>query len=187
MQARKRACAGCAPASGAARSNRMARSVRVVGLSVFGMLVVPGAGCAPQPAEARTSDGVLVLELGGNHASLRGALEQLGVSLHPPQELLPPPQAAPPEPDDRRPDPGPQQDGTEQPPPAPPPVSPTPEFFVVKLGKNERVIHLARRHLGDGNRFGEILALNGWTETDARRLQEGTPVKIPKVPPKPRK
>jgi nucleoid-associated protein YgaU len=44
------------------------------------------------------------------------------------------------------------------------------------------LIHLAKKYLGDGNRFREILTANGWTERDARRLPAGQAVKVPLDP-----
>ena len=79
--------------------------------------------------------------------------------------------------------------GRPRPPPEPEPrtapVAPAPEpapsFVVVKLARGQTLIHLAKKHLGDGNRFRDILALNGWTEADARRLRENQDVKIPRA------
>jgi nucleoid-associated protein YgaU len=54
-------------------------------------------------------------------------------------------------------------------------------FTTVVLAEGQTLIHLARKHLGDGNRFRDILELNGWTEVESRRLKPGTKVKIPKA------
>ena len=48
----------------------------------------------------------------------------------------------------------------------------------MRLGDGETLIHLARRHLGDGRRYTDLLKWNGWTEKDARRLPRNQPVKI---------
>lgn len=59
---------------------------------------------------------------------------------------------------------------------------PSTDYFVVTLGPRQNLIQLAKKHLGNGNRFREIMALNGWSEADTRRLQAGQKVKIPRTP-----
>ncbi|HEX5050715.1 MAG TPA: hypothetical protein VFZ65_02985 [Planctomycetota bacterium] len=61
------------------------------------------------------------------------------------------------------------------------PPEPEPDYVVVKLARGQTLIHLAKRYLGDGNRFRELLTLNGWTEADARRLPENQPVRVPRA------
>lgn len=144
--------------------------------------------CSEGHAAAVPSDGTLVLELGGDAASLRGTLAQLGVAVDSPHLLREQPVAPP----DPRPQPVvPQGDGRAQgvpdaPPDHPPAQSPesTLDYFVVTLAPRETLTHLAKRHLGDGTRYPEIMRLNGWTERDVLRLRPGREVKIPK--PKPR-
>lgn len=136
------------------------------------MLALPFAACEPAPA--RPGPDTLVLEIGGHHDSLRQALIAAG----------------------RHPSPGPssEADGAAavdagadrmRADPAvervePPPVrEPAPRHIVVELGRGQTLIHLAKLHLGDGNRYREILTANGWTESDARRLRAGQSVKIP--------
>lgn len=136
------------------------------------------AACA-QRAEAAAGDGVLVLEVGGDGASLRAALRSAGVEPAAPA-VVAALGDAPGAGDGRLPEavrsapvPAPRA-------PAPPPNE-EPSWFTVTLADGQTPIHLARKHLGDGNRFREILALNGWDENDARRLQPGQAVKIPRA------
>jgi len=71
-------------------------------------------------------------------------------------------------------------------PDAPPTVAPEAEVGraarpgrVVTLRKGQTIYGLARDHLGDGDRWLEILELNGWTEAQAMRLRPGAEVKLP--------
>lgn len=113
---------------------------------------------------------MLVIELGGDNPSLRDALQALGMLPEPEPPPAPPPQeTAPMEPVAPPPEPELQ--------PEPPPE---PEFFTVLLKERETLWDLAREHLGKGARWTEILALNGWTEAQARRLRAGTTVRIPR-------
>lgn len=59
-----------------------------------------------------------------------------------------------------------------------PDTPPESKWVIVKLPRNETLIHLSRRYLGDGRRFGEIMKWNGWSEPDTRRLSDGQDVKI---------
>lgn len=151
------------------------------------------SACGGEAVAAPVGDGVLVIEVGGENASLRASLVARGIAVEPPRSLATPdagagqptyggaiePPSAPidaprdPEQPATRPD-APALDG--------PPVSPqpaAPRFTTVTLGKGETLIHLAKRHLGDGRRFSELLELNGWSDADARRLRAGQAVKIP--------
>ena len=56
-----------------------------------------------------------------------------------------------------------------------------PDWFLVTLGPKQTLIHLAKKHLGNGNRYREIMQVNGWDEDQVRRLPAGTQVKIPRV------
>lgn len=132
------------------------------------------AGACAEGAEAKYSDGALVLEVGGQQASLREALRAAGVRM---------PRTGT-EPEDRR-DAEPRDNAAPArsvaPSDAPPSTPPVEEpWFVVSLADGQTLIHLARKHLGDGNRFRELLALNGWSEADSRRLRVGQQVKIPR-------
>jgi nucleoid-associated protein YgaU len=144
-------------------------------------------GDAPLPSGG---DGVMVLELGGEQASLRGALAKAGLKVDPPIQLVVEPPAPPPvdETPPREPEPKPKQEPPRDGEPSAPPdgapkVDDAPAFTTVTLGEGQTLIHLARKHLGDGNRFREILTLNGWSEAESRRLKPGTKVKIPKAAP----
>ncbi|MEO6593420.1 MAG: hypothetical protein ABIP94_01555 [Planctomycetota bacterium] len=117
-----------------------------------------------------------MLEIGGQAPSLRQALVAAGVTPLPPQLRQ---QSGPAIEDVRT-----NSDAGSQPQPDLVPVPrPSPEppadFLVVKLARGQTLIHLAKQHLGDGNRFRDLLALNGWTEADARRLPENQLVKVP--------
>lgn len=142
--------------------------------------------CGKPAALPAGGDGTMVLELGGEQASLRGALAKAGIQPAPPIALIDEPAPAPsPSPEDRdrnqpTPSPSPEQQPAPAPDDAPPKPADEPAYTTVTLGQGQTLIHLARKHLGDGNRFREILALNGWSEDESRRLKPGTKVKIPK-------
>jgi len=163
--------------------------MRILGLVAASAVAVVSA-CGKSASLPAGGDGTMVLELGGNQASLRGALAKAGIQPAPPIPLLdePAPPLAP-QPDDaagRKPTPAPDQQPVPQPAPQPAPddapskPSDEPAYTTVTLGQGQTLIHLARKHLGDGNRFREILELNGWSEAESRRLKPGTKVKIPK-------
>jgi hypothetical protein len=163
-------------------------------LVVGGCVCVCAFGACSGGRPVIASDSTLVLELGGTQSSLRRALTGAGVevaaakSLRPAADATPAAEAnattdepgngrnadAPPPPVDTNSSKPPR--ARETPPPAPEP------FFYVKLGNGQTLIHLARKHLGDGNRFRELLALNGWTEAQSRRLTAGQRVKVPREP-----
>lgn len=134
-----------------------------------------------------------MLEVGGDQPSLRAALLARGSEVAPPHVLVPVEVAGPgtgpggtrtPAPYEVvPPGPGEQPDPADNPvDPNPDDVTPTPppasEWETVTLPEGETLIHVARRHLGDGRRFHEILKWNGWTDSDARRLKKNQPVKI---------
>ena len=177
--------------------------VWAVSIAAVGLLL----GCDGQPVQAAEEPDVLVLEVGGAQPSLRAALVSMGRTVAPGRVLRPRsiadslgeeqrqagptvgpgfgPQIEPvderipdgpklddPKPDDSNPgDDGPGDDG----PGVVPPESP---WVIVKLPKDETLIHLARRYLGDGRRFGEIMTWNGWSEPETRKLRDGHEVKI---------
>jgi nucleoid-associated protein YgaU len=164
---------------------RTLAAVAVIGL-------VPA--CSPKPAKAASGDGELVLELGGEHRSLAASLQARGVTLLPPRALA----DAPADPQaDVPPAPSPSPDGPNGGPNAGPnagngrqqAADPVPapsadqDYFEVVLQPRQTLIDLAKKHLGSGARFTEILKINGWTEANARRLKAGRKVKIPKAKP----
>lgn len=139
---------------------------RMLGACSFAALA---AACG-DGAVASPDQGALVLEVGGDHSSLRQALQAAGVRL---------PADASAKRDDRGEDAAP---AAPKPEPAPPPPRAVEDaFFTVELGEDQTLVQLARKHLGNGNRFREILELNGWTEADSRRLRVGQQVKIPRA------
>ena len=160
-----------------------------------GVLLVVGLGssCSKNAAAAVRSDGTLILQVGGGESSIRAALAAAGVTIGPPQRLrspevepdpVPVPVPAPSHGDPSHENPAPRpNDGPVEPPkvdPVPPkPHVPQPTWKTVKLRRGQTLIHLAKEHLGNGNRFRDILQLNGWTEAQARRLSEGQEVKVP--------
>lgn len=163
--------------------------VRCSWVVVFVAAAAAWSACARNASAFSARDGLLVLELGGGHPSLRAELERRGVALAAPRSwrtvALPgdpvaaavPVAVPPPEPGTD----GSVVDGVPvlEPTPAP---TPPPAWFEVRLGRRETLMHLAKRHLGKATRFPEILALNGWTDAEARRLAEGQLVKIPREP-----
>ena len=136
--------------------------------------------CSESAAATVPGDGTLILEVGGEQASLREALAAAGVTMAPAQHVRDP---------DVRQEPAPESDvaqPVQQPTQEPvthsdvvPPPAVEPQFKTVLLKRGQTLIHLAKEHLGDGNRFRDLLECNGWTETDARRLAEGTKVRVP--------
>lgn len=142
-----------------------------------------GACTRHEPALAAT-DGVLQLELGGgHHASLRATLTDAGVvvgarvPLGDAATVAPSANEVEPAPSVSNKDPG-------VTPETPPPVTPVPESedLVVTLAANQTITFLAKKYLGNGNRFREILQANGWSEEDVKGLKPGQPVRIPGVP-----
>jgi len=143
------------------------------------------AGCSDSRAAAKPSDGVLVLEVGGIDTSLRKSLTDAGIEVGAPQVLVP---VVPvPEVESPPPPPGEGQAPQGQPTapvpepkgdPAPAPANA--DWFEVELAPKQTLTGLAKKHLGDGTRYPEILKLNGWTERDVLRLRPGAKVKIPK-------
>jgi len=165
-------------------------------LGALGAVAVLVAACSDSSAAARVGGDRMVLEVGGAHASLRGALTAAGITPEAPRTVRTPagePTGEPATPvlpgGGDTPRPG-EQHGDPirgaEPAPAPQaqPAS-EPDHIVVTLGERQTLIHLAKKHLGDANRFREILSLNGWTEADSRRLLPGQKVKIPRPPARP--
>lgn len=152
------------------------------------------AACSQEAVGAKTPDDVLVLEVGGDHGSLRASLVALGREVAPARDLMPSPLAGA----DLDRSPAPAQElrsdgpiGSESAPePAPgsapesapeqvaPPEEPQSEWVIVSLPAGETLTDVARRHLGDGRRFAELLEWNDWTELQARRLPVNQKIKI---------
>lgn len=125
--------------------------------AVLGVLVGCGDETQAAPVEPH-----LVLELGGDQPTITEVLRR----------------AAPP-----------ISGGVEQQEPAPVPDEPPPSpelrerapvrTVTVRLPEGYTLIRLCRERLGDGERWREVAALNGWTEADLRRLAPNTPVELP--------
>ncbi|MCA8953466.1 MAG: hypothetical protein KDE27_28395 [Planctomycetes bacterium] len=144
-------------------------------------------------ASGPSGENTLVLELGGEHGSLRRALLAAGVVVAPrTAAVATPPRsiasmlgseaiAVPPEPaavagaagSEAGPDSSATPPATEQPPTTAVPGR------EVELQPGQTISHLASRHLGTVRRYREILELNGWSEAESRRLAPGTKVKLP--------
>ena len=148
---------------------RVALGVALVGLCLASF------SCERANARERAAN-ELELELGGDHASLRESLRKVpGEDRHagagsgavppPVPDREPPPPARVPEP------------GPSAPPPSPDNPRRAPRS--VRLEPGRTVIAVVREHLGDDRRLGEVLALNGWTEAQARRLAAGTVIRLP--------
>ena len=150
----------------------------VGGLFVCGWLV----GCADPEPEV-LGDDVLQLELGGAHQPLRAALEAVSRAHGQRSSAQPQPPAEEPR-EERQEDP-PEDPPSEDPPPRreprvePPADPPAPEPRIAVLGRGQTIYALAGEHLGDSNRWKEILKLNGWTEERAAKLPPGTKVELP--------
>jgi nucleoid-associated protein YgaU len=160
--------------------------MRLPGSLVVACCCVWLGACTDGNAAARSSEGQLVLELGGPHGSLRQALQTAGVTLGPAMRVQEPADPVDPVGGAGK-EPGSDAGANAAAdPPKPPLAEPTPEpdpadsYVEVTLAERQTLIHLARKHLGDANRFREILALNGWSEADSRRLKPGQRVKIPR-------
>ena len=156
------------------------------GLATIGLCsVLAWSACAPRPAAAAGSEDTLVLELGVSHASLRAALTAIGRQVEPPR--LSPPTISPVQ--GQRTGEGAERASGHEPDEEPEHetdderiederAAARSEWTTVPLPDGETLIHVAKRHLGDGRRFVDLLEWNGWSEQDARRLPTGQPIRI---------
>lgn len=130
------------------------------------------AACARTAAAAGAEADVLVLELGGGHDSLRAALARRGLLRRDPRAAA----------ERRELEEVPLADPRRSPAPVEPVAPPAaePQWIEVRLARGETLMHVAKKHLGTARRYRELMTLNGWTEDDARRLRDGTLVKVPK-------
>ncbi len=137
--------------------------------------------CSESAAATVPGDGTLILEVGGQQGSLREALAAAGVTMAPAQRVrdLEVRQESVPVLDGAGQDPKQPPEPVVDPDQVPLPTPTEPQFKTVSLKRGQTLIHLAKEHLGNGNRFRELLECNGWTETQARRLPEGAQVKVP--------
>ncbi len=157
---------------------------------VAGLTLCAGA-CEPVESDKPTTsaDSVLVLELGGDAPSLRDSLSRRIASrpggtanvkappTAPPVEIKPvqpePIVVSPPVAVSRPPA---EQETVES-------KKPEPEAKAkprkVTLHAGQTLYRLAVEHLGDGQRWREIAALNGWSEGDIANLPANTEVALP--------
>ena len=155
--------------------------------------VVSGVACDGASARGADQPNTMVLEVGGSQPSLREALIAQGISVRPGRQLSAPSKSG--FADLEGTDGGqqgivgrPSEDvggvrSTEEL-PQEPEVSPDrvlpqeSEWVVVVLREDETLTHVARRCLGNGHRFYEIMKWNGFSEQDTRRMAVGTAIKI---------
>lgn len=136
----------------------------VVGLAA---VWVTSSGCGRDPAPPADQDDLLVFTIGGDSPTLRSRLRMPPLKRSDVFEKRPEKRA---------------QKVPRRPGPTFRPLAPTPEREVprtAKLRPGETIVGLCKRVLGDGNRYPEVLKLNGWTEQQARRLPRGAEVKLP--------
>ena len=152
--------------------------------AALGLAAVATSSCG-EPAAAAVSPDLLVLEVGGQQASLREALRSMGRPVGPPRALRP--EGAPAVPGPARPRPAPVD-----PPVAPdapvadpavvdPPVEQPqvlPEWVWDELRVDETLGHAAYRLLGSSRRYREIMEWNGIREGEERRLRVGFRFKL---------
>ena len=152
--------------------------------AALGLAAVATSSCG-EPAAAATSPDLLVLELGGQQASLRESLRAMGRPVAPPRRLRP--ESAQPAAGSARPRPAPVDPPAERPaqvnapvvadPPAavPPALS---EWVWDELRVDETLGHAAYRLLGSSRRYREIMEWNGIREGEERRLRVGFRFKL---------
>lgn len=149
---------------------------------VFSAILGACSEAAPSPPDAD----LLVLAVGGDHGSLRQSLVAAGVPVDAAHRLRSEPAAGSPvgeQPPSESPSPpsGQERQAPENPVPPTPEPTPDPGYLVVQLQHGQTLIHLAKKYLGNPNRYRELLTFNGWSEADARRLKDGQDVKVPRA------
>ncbi len=121
-------------------------------------------GCEPQPPVERIGD-PLILELGGQAGRLADSLRRTDPAADTVAIPVVPPVGS--------------RTGSEESGPEPDPPAPVRTTRTVSLQAGGSLVGLCREWLGDGNRWREVMNLNGWTEADLRRLPIGTEVTLP--------
>ena len=156
---------------------------------VAGLTLCAGA-CEPvERSQPTPADSVLVLELGGDAPSLRDSLARRIASRRagdakvtaaptaPPVEIKPvqpePIVVAPPAAVSVPP----VEQATVEPRKPEPEAKAKPRKVTLRAGQT--LYRLAVEHLGDGQRWREIAALNGWSEGDLANLPANTEVALP--------
>jgi 5'-nucleotidase len=139
------------------------------------------AGCGGRTEVRALGEDVLVLELGGDHARLGDAVAATRRRAAPPQEAPPPaqqaaPQAVPAQP----PEPAKAAAAEATRPVAEPARSEPAAVRTVTLAPGQTLYRIAATHLGDGQRWRELAAANGWSEDEIGRLPAGTTVRLPR-------
>ncbi len=155
--------------------------------------VVSGAACDDASARGADQPDMMVLEVGGSQPSLREALVAQGISVRPGHQLSAPSESGFVDLEGAGSEQqgnvgGPSGDGddvrstgelSQEPEVSPDRVLPQEsEWVIVTLREQETLTHVARRCLGDGGRFYEIMKWNGFSERDTRRMAVGAAIKI---------
>ena len=130
------------------------------------LLVLSLTACV-QESDDRNRDDVMVLILGGEIDSLTQSLQ------------APPPWVQDSLVEDELPDQIQHQEQQELTPPPRRTQTEEPKFRVVLLADGQTLYGLCQAHLGNGNRWREIAAFNGWSEDQAQLLPVGQRVKFP--------
>ena len=156
-------------------------------LVLLSAALVSVSACA-KPDAPPASDDVLVLEVGGEQASLREALRAMGRQVGPPRQLRPVEASS--EPADVRASAGPAPSasvaveaapaGVRAEEPSPPsPAAVTSEWVIVELEERDRHLgDVARRHLGSERRYLDIMRWNSIDDAQAKRLRPGHRLKL---------
>lgn len=137
--------------------------------SAGGLVLVLAAACGGDTADAESGDGTLWLEVGGDHPRLGNVLA--GAQVESPTD----PAAE---------DGEGSTEGADLADALPiavvdPPQPPAQGGRTVVLEGGQNLYQLALLHLQNGNRWREIMELNGWSESQIAALPEGTQVQLP--------